>query len=143
MTELRPHHILCLAHFIGKGYNDGFAKNMAGIKAGLRPNASVRLISGPDDVCGECPHKRGAACAFGDKPGGFDARCLELCGFNYGMELPYGILLNRAYDEIINAGRLGQVCGTCEWYSLCSNIKPGELRQPYKTGEPAKRPYPQ
>lgn len=26
MTVLRPHHLLCLMHFIGKGYNDGFAK---------------------------------------------------------------------------------------------------------------------
>ena len=124
MTVLRPHHLLCLMHFIGKGYNDGFAKNMANVKARLHPNSNVRLISGPDDICGACPHNLGSACSFGDKPGGFDTRCQEVCGFEYGMGLPYGILLNRAYDEIIKPGRLGLVCGTCEWYGLCSGIKP-------------------
>ncbi len=140
MTELRPHHILCLAHFIGKGYNDLFAENMARIKARLYQNASVRLTSGPDDVCRECPHKLGAACAFGDKPCRFDTRCLELCGLDYGLELPYGMLLNRAYDKIIKSGRLSQVCGSCEWYSLCSGIKPEEPQRPSKAVGPAERP---
>ena len=60
---IRPHHMLCLQFFEGKGYSDEFITNMADIKNILdRENPYVEIVSGVDDLCVKCPNCIGENC---------------------------------------------------------------------------------
>lgn len=42
---IRPHHMLCMQFFEGKGYSDGFVASMAAIKEKLeKEDPQVRLL---------------------------------------------------------------------------------------------------
>ena len=60
---IRPHHMLCMQFFEGKGYSDGFVASMAAIKEKLeKEDPQVEIVEGTDDVCKNCPHNMGGAC---------------------------------------------------------------------------------
>ena len=49
---IRPHHMLCMQFFEGKGYSDGFVASMAAIKEKLeKEDPQVEIVEGTDDVC--------------------------------------------------------------------------------------------
>ena len=60
MIHLRPHHLLCLQAFRGKGYSESFVKKMTEVHAMLRenPKLEIRLAEGADDLCAACPNPR-------------------------------------------------------------------------------------
>ncbi|MGR6466544.1 DUF1284 domain-containing protein [Rhizobium sp. PAMB 3182] len=49
---LRGHHFLCLLTYKGYGYTPGFVDNMTTIADAINSGRPVRLVSGPDDICG-------------------------------------------------------------------------------------------
>jgi hypothetical protein len=57
MITLRPHHLLCIRNFIGKGYSKDFVDNMKSLINTLEenPNQKVLIKSGLDDICKKCP----------------------------------------------------------------------------------------
>ncbi len=112
---LRPHHILCLGFFQGKGYNEAFTQNMDKVLASLTPGTPLRLTMGHDVLCAACPRRREGC----PNAAVYDQRVLALCGLEAGVRLPWG-RLRRAVEECILApGRLAQVCGDCRWAALC------------------------
>ena len=52
MIHLRPHHLLCLQAFRGKGYSESFVKKMTEVHARLRenPKLEIRLAKGAAGV---------------------------------------------------------------------------------------------
>ena len=42
---LRPHHGMCMAYFVGRGYSDAFSVHMAALLEELEPGSPVRLVS--------------------------------------------------------------------------------------------------
>lgn len=112
---LRPHHILCLGFFRGKGYDGAFVRNMAGVLASLTPDTVVRLVAGHDVLCAACPN-RGEDCP---NAAVYDSRVLELCGLEAGQRLPWGRLRQAVEENILSPGRLASVCGDCQWAALC------------------------
>lgn len=112
---LRPHHGLCLGFFRGKGYDEAFTRNTAGVLASLTPGAPVRLTMGHDVLCAACPH-RGEGCP---NAAAYDRRVLALCGLTEGQRLPWERLRQAVEGNILAPGRLGQVCGDCPWAALC------------------------
>ena len=59
MLRLRPHHGLCLLHFVGEGYSDAFTENMSRVAGMLRahPDTEIIVQEGCDDLCRHCPHR--------------------------------------------------------------------------------------
>lgn len=57
MIYLRPHHLLCMQGFRGKGYSDEFVKNMTTIVKQLKekPIEEIKLVEKRDDICKFCP----------------------------------------------------------------------------------------
>ena len=119
--ELRPHHALCVGFFQGKGYSEAFVENMASVIGALRASDPLlTLRSAADPLCGSCPHNRGGVCESADKVARYDAAVLQLLGLRDGAALRRSELSARVRERILAPGRLGEVCGDCQWYEICS-----------------------
>ncbi len=56
--SIRPHHLLCLQFFEGKGYSDDFVRQMAEIHRTLnKENPQINIVEGVDDICKKCPNR--------------------------------------------------------------------------------------
>ena len=120
--KLRAHHLLCLPNFIGEGYSDTFCANMAAQKRRLAAEGAFTLVDGVDDICAACPHRGGEDCASLEKVRRFDAAVRALLGLTPGGKYEAAALGERVRAEILEAHRLHEVCGDCEWYSLCAGL---------------------
>ena len=125
MTDyrLRPHHALCLQFFVGKGYSEGFVRNMQERKQLLEgSDPEVRTVCGCDIICSCCVHAASGSCESSDKVAGFDRKVLLLTGLSEGEPIRFSKLTELAREKIIRAGKLGEVCGSCQWWQLCSSM---------------------
>ena len=55
---VRPHHGMCLAYFIGKGYSEGFSAHMEKMLHILEQDVSIRLVVSLDEICSACPNRQ-------------------------------------------------------------------------------------
>jgi len=122
---LRPHHGLCLQHFEGKGYSRNFVENMGAVLTQLTENPAlmVQLRCSTDVLCSCCPHNQNSRCESGQKVAQYDSTCLALCGLQEGDILPWGKFRQLVQKNILQRGRLCEVCRNCEWLTICSKKK--------------------
>lgn len=113
--SLRAHHALCIQFFEGKGYSNEFAVHMRKIVDKLNADATVKITAGNDDICSKCPNLVNGICAAQEKVCRYDEKVMKLCGFSTGQELSVKDFLETARQNIIQAGKLSQVCGDCSW----------------------------
>lgn len=123
MLKLRPHHILCIGFYRGKGYSREFVLGMDSLVSRLTEDhaQNVELVCGADDICAFCPHFSGGRCASGQKPLEYDKAVLALCGIRPGV-YSFEELGKLAREKIWGVGLLGGVCRSCEWFGLCSGL---------------------
>lgn len=126
---LRPHHILCLHAFSGKGYNQLFIENMASIKAMLlsNPDMPIKLSVGLDSICNACPHLRDFGCAKGDVFEEFNVKRLDrnvskLAGLHDAQIIPARIAFEKV-EKSIGAEQLRIICANCEWLKIGSCLE--------------------
>lgn len=51
-VRLRPHHLLCMLTYVGKGYTSGFVENYDRVATRLNAGEEdIELVDGPDDIC--------------------------------------------------------------------------------------------
>ena len=120
---LRPHHGMCLAFFIGKGYSDSFTKNMKNILDILTDGAFIRLCSGADEICLKCPNRRGSACVSEEKVSRYDGAVLSACGLKEGDEISFEKFTRAVQTRIIETGRRAEICTDCRWSGVCAGVK--------------------
>lgn len=121
-VRIRPHHGLCAAFFIGKGYSSVFTDNMSkvtGYLAGKDPY--IVLTGGADVICAGCPNLTDGVCS-GSKAERYDDSVLSVCGVSYGNKMRWKEFSGAVSEKIINAGRLAEICGDCQWYGICGSI---------------------
>ena len=118
-NSLRPHHALCALFFEGKGYSQPFIENMTAFLA--EPNQKLRISMGCDILCQECPHNQDGICDDEEKVARFDHQTVILCGDTFQTDQPQSLsnLCPSVYEDILQKGRLAEVCGECEWAALC------------------------
>lgn len=115
--QLRPHHLLCLQTFVGRGYSEEFVSQMTSVKKQLTadPSTPIRLVTGADDLCAHCPNCADGHCTS-DKPEQFDRNVLQKLGTDttpvHGI--PASLTLTGALLE--------ECCPGCEWMSLCREV---------------------
>ena len=115
--HLRPHHLLCLQTFVGRGYSEEFVEHMTLVKRQLTANplTLITLVSGTDDLCSHCPNCVDGQCTS-EKPALFDRLVRDKLGQNTPSTL-IGIPENlRITEDLITA-----CCPGCEWRGLCSS----------------------
>ena len=94
---------------------------MASVIGALRASDPLlTLRSAADPLCGSCPHNCGGVCDSADKVVRYDAAVLRLLALPDGAALRWSELSARVRERILAPGRLGEVCGDCQWYDICS-----------------------
>lgn len=97
---VRPHHGMCLAYFIGKGYSEGFSAHMEKMLHILEKDVPIRLVVSLDEICSACPNHQFLTdeensgetkeiCEAQEKVFRYDHGVLEACGLTEGEELNF------------------------------------------------------
>ena len=117
--RIRAHHGMCFPFFQGKGYSGEFTENMWAMKKKLEQNPEVILLREADDVCAHCPNNHEGECTSSIKVENYDRQVLELCRLAPGTQIRWNDFEKAVQEYILSAGRREEICGDCQWNSLC------------------------
>ena len=123
--RLRPHHLLCLQTYAGKGYTPTFTANYDLIAARLSSGEDIEIVEGPDDICPPLhtephPHCRRDSVTQRDQQAAADLE--PLLKANTGTTLTLTAALLEKIRSAFRAGPLRPACTGCEWSDLCTTI---------------------
>lgn len=121
IIKIRPHHGMCIQFFRGEGYSSEFVQGMSGIISALSAGAKIELTDCTDSVCAFCPNNSGGVCASADRVSNFDCGVLDLCGLNCGDVLTWTEFRSSVRRNIIDCGKMKDICGDCQWAYICYN----------------------
>ncbi len=125
--RLRPHHLLCVLTYVGKGYSPAFTANMTEIAGRLGRGEAVDIVAGPDDICApllDTPdvHCHRPSVTERDKAAARDLSPLFGIDIRTGTRLVLDAdLLGRA-RRAFAADAVRSACAGCEWNGLCGSI---------------------
>ena len=127
-VALRPHHLLCLLTYAGKGYTPTFTANFDTITERLNAGEAIRVVEGPDDICrpwlGEPEaHCRRDSVTARDRQAAADLTTLLGRPVAMTTALPDLAALRAAFSS----GDIRTACRGCEWFGLCSGIADGDF----------------
>lgn len=126
MLTLRPHHLICLHFYVGKGYSTEFVENMDDIWAAIGHGESITITDGADDVCLCCPHNRNGICSTSEKVNRYDGQVRSLLGISTGDCVDYACVEPKIESEILTSGKLSKICHDCQWYEICKEANERE-----------------
>jgi len=125
--RLRPHHLLCLLTYVGKGYSAAFVANYDAIAARIGDGEDVAVVAGPDDICAPLlgdaePHCHRDSVIERDRLALRDlGELLEappLLGETVVLDPPTLKQMRQAFAT----GRTRAACIGCEWHRLCTGV---------------------
>jgi hypothetical protein len=125
--RLRPHHLLCMLTYVGKGYSSAFTTNYEVIIRRLRRGEDILVVSGPDDICSPLlesvgPHCLRASVTERDRLAAHDVGKFLACRVEAGHRItPDPGFLHRM-REAFASGHIRNACIGCEWNGLCSSV---------------------
>ncbi|GHG92849.1 DUF1284 domain-containing protein [Pseudodonghicola xiamenensis] len=98
----RPHHLLCILTYVGKGYSPAFTVNMSAVAGRLAAGDEAEIVAGPDDICvlilgGSESHCRG------DSVTGRDRAAADDLGGLLGLSIRSGVRLTLDASRIRRA----------------------------------------
>jgi len=122
--RIRPHHGLCINHYIGNGYSEEFVDNMNKITEMLKQNPKQKIIlqSSMDALCNFCPNNQNGVCATQDKVDCFDKACLLECGFHNGQEIEWEKFKDKISRKLLETSKWKDICKECSWFMLCEEV---------------------
>ena len=123
--RLRPHHLLCLQTYAGKGYTPAFTANYDLIAARLSQGEEIEIVEGPDDICTPlltepAPHCWRDSVTQRDQQAA--ANLQPLLQANTGTTITLTAPLLEKMRASFRAGPLRPACTGCEWSELCTTI---------------------
>lgn len=126
-VRLRPHHLLCLLTYVGKGYSAAFTANYDAIAVRISDGEDVVIIAGLDDICapllaGAEPHCHRDSVIERDRLALRDLGELLESRPRLGQHVVLVPSLLKQMREAFAAGRTRTACVGCEWHSLCTTI---------------------
>ncbi len=124
MISLRPHHLLCIRKFTGHGYDEAFTNAMTALvrEVGRNPQTQIQLVHGCDDLCKNCPNRRGAQCETEEKVRSMDAGVRACLSAEQGTWASF----EDAARALLEGSWTG-ICGSCQWFSLCERTERGMI----------------
>jgi hypothetical protein len=123
MIFLRPHHLLCLLNFQGRGYSDEFIDNMRRLLNVLKLAPDERLICttcGCDDICKSCPKMTYEQCADDARVSYLDTAYTKAFDISVGDTISLNEVLRMAAK--LPECDFRKICETCCWFELCSKL---------------------
>ncbi|THV23106.1 DUF1284 domain-containing protein [Peteryoungia ipomoeae] len=125
--RLRPHHLLCMLTYVGKGYSPAFVANYEAIAARLSAGEDIELVDGPDDICAPLTDDPSAHChgaSVIDRDAEAQAAVARMLGSPIGSGAritPTASLLSRMRQNFAK-GEIRTACSGCEWAGLCDQV---------------------
>lgn len=116
---LRPHHLLCIQNYIGKGYSDAFTAHMEEVIGMLGKDPQIQLVTGCDELCSACPHNAGGVCDSADDVDRLDQGVLDTCGLTPGQREHWSVLSAAAKELVLQTEQFEKICSACQWYEIC------------------------
>lgn len=128
--RLRPHHLLCLLTYVGKGYSPAFIANYDAIAERIGQGEGILVVSGPDDICAPLlsepePHCLGESVVERDRLAARDIGDLLARPIGSGIRLDLDASTLARMREAFSAGLTRNACQGCEWTGLCSAVAAG------------------
>jgi uncharacterized protein len=126
-VRLRPHHLLCMLTFVGKGYSPTFVENYHAIAQRLNAGESIVIVEGPDDVCQPLTHAADAHC-FGQSVNDRDGLAAQAVTallqipIQPGAEIIPDAALLAKLRQGFSQGAVRKACAGCEWSGLCDGV---------------------
>jgi hypothetical protein len=121
MPSLRGHHLICLHFFDGEGYDQRFIDNLQSTLEKIG-SSSVRICSGADDICRECPYLKNNTCSYDQNAEkeirSLDRRALDLLNFSAGRETGWG-QIKRMLPQVFSQWYEFS-CRDCQWLNVCN-----------------------
>jgi uncharacterized protein len=126
-VRLRPHHLLCLLTYVGKGYSPAFTANYDAVARRLSSGEEIEIVAGPDDICAPLLGDPGAHCLREsvirrDEAAAVDNAHLLGIPVAAGSRIPLTAETLARLRRAFAAGTSRSACGGCEWSALCSRI---------------------
>jgi hypothetical protein len=128
IIRIRPHHLLCMLTFAGKGYSPEFTANFERISRLIAAgDQTVQIITGPDDICAPlladaACHCRNASVLERDRlaAGSLTDLLQQPIQENAEIHLTSGTLdrMRAAFQ----AGTIRKACSGCQWSEFCDVI---------------------
>ncbi|WP_180901811.1 DUF1284 domain-containing protein [Martelella soudanensis] len=125
--RLRPHHLLCMLTYAGKGYSPAFTANMTAIVGRIAGGEPIEIVSGADDICKPLLGEADPHC-HRESVGERDQRAARDVGRLIGASVGPGTRLRLDGAEIAQLRTafvkddIRSACGGCEWRKLCSHV---------------------
>ncbi|MCG8359468.1 MAG: DUF1284 domain-containing protein [Kiloniellales bacterium] len=125
--RLRPHHLLCVLTYVGKGYSPDFTANMTRIAGRLGAGEAVEIVAGPDDICaplldGPDPHCHRPSVVERDRAAARDLDDLLGLDVRTGAHLVLDEDLASRLRTAFASGTIRSACAGCAWVDLCGSI---------------------
>jgi len=125
ILRLRPHHLLCMLTYAGKGYSAAFTANFDRVTGRLSEGDPITVVSGPDDVCAPLlstadPHCHGASVTERDHRAAAALSDLLDLPIAPGSVIRPDMPLLASLRQAFSNGRIRPACAGCEWHSLCT-----------------------
>ena len=126
-VKLRPHHLLCILTYVGKGYSPAFVANYDAIAARISSGEDIVLTPGPDDICAALLKERDPHCV-NDNVATRDDLAADTLSQLFDREIRTGDEFHidaRSFSQLRDAFRAGyfaKACSGCAWVSLCRTI---------------------
>ena len=126
-VQLRPHHLLCLLTYVGRGYDPAFTANFDAIARRIVSGDTVLVVDGPDDVCAPLLGREHAHCSRASVRAR-DALAADEIGRLIGRPVSSGARIDLTADflrrlrQAFASGRVRTACAGCEWSELCSAV---------------------
>lgn len=132
-VELRPHHLLCMLTYVGKGYSPAFCDNYDAVLAQLSAGEEILLVEGPDSVCAPAlllpdSHCRNESVTARDAAAASAVSALLRIQLEAGSRLALDADRLSAMRAAFAAGTSRAACADCQWQALCDNVAAGGFR---------------
>ena len=123
--KLRPHHLMCIKSYVGKGYDEDFVKVMDKITYELRNNKEylINIVFSTDDICVACPNMLDInLCKTNEKVNNIDSKVIKYFNLEE-KEYIYKDIVNYIKNNI-TLEIMDDICKECEWYNIseCRSI---------------------
>lgn len=128
MVRLRPHHLLCMLTFSGRGYTPAFSENFRNILALISNGADIVLVSGPDDICKPMLCGSEETHCYNQSVADRDHKALRVIRDRLIPDLSLGVafrLDGTAISQLrveFKSPSIRNACHGCQWFDFCTEI---------------------
>ena len=112
---LRPHHLICMQGFVGKGYSEDFTKHFGELIDRIKNGeAIIQVTHQLDHVCSHCPERCHGVCGHDEMVLALDRGYEEVLGLK-GNEIFTWEALLELIQSHVKIDDFHRICATCSW----------------------------